>query len=449
MLLSLVALSLQGQNTIRGRIIHLNGKRISLQSIFGEKTKTIDSVYTDSTGQFQFSMNNRLPGMYRFYWSKEGNIDLLWNRENIRFSTTDANPDDSLKIISSAENKIYKTYITIDRLAQARLQLLAPVLDFYPVHDAFYQATALEFENIQLRQEHFLDSIGAVAPRSFALKMTRTMQGPYIPSALNKEQRMIYLKQHYFDKVDFSDTSLLRSMVFPNKAISYMSLYSNNRLTQKQLEVEFIKAVNVILGAASVNPDIFRFLLDYLVGGFDKFHFDDVITYIADNFQDPTTCEDKSRKSSLQKKLETFQKLAVGKTAPELEVPDTKRKPVRLSEIKSEYTLVIFWATFCPHCVSMIPRVKELYASQQPKKFEVMAVSIDTSMNSWTNYIKEEKLNWINASDLKGYNGKSADDYNIYATPTMFLLDREKKIMAKPISLMELEQSLRDHQLMK
>lgn len=139
----------------------------------------------------------------------------------------------------------------------------------------------------------------------------------------------------------------------------------------------------------------------------------------------------------------------MGKTAPELEVNDTKGKPVRLAAITSEFTLLIFWSTNCPHCVSMMPRVRELYAGQSPKRFEVMAVSIDTSRTSWTNYLKEEKLNWINVSDLKGYYGKSAEDYNIYATPTVFLLDREKKILSKPITLMELEQALRDHGLIR
>jgi peroxiredoxin len=304
-----------------------------------------------------------------------------------------------------------------------------------------------EFEKIQHRQQQFLDSLTKLYPNSIAVRISKIYQSPFVPVSMNKEERMAFLKAHYFDNVNFSDTTLLRSMVFPNKAISYMSLYSNNRLPQKQLETEFIKAVNVILGAASVNPELFRFLLDYLVSGFDKFHFDDVITYIADNFQDPNSCEDQTRKSSLQKKLETFQKLAIGKTAPELEVPDTKNKPVKLSGISSEYTLLVFWSTQCPHCVAMMPRLKEIYAKQQPRRFEVMSVSIDTSRTAWTAYLKEEKLNWINVSDLKGFYGKSADDYNIYATPTIFLLDREKKILAKPITLMELEQSLRDHQL--
>jgi hypothetical protein len=56
-------------------------------------------------------------------------------------------------------------------------------------------------------------------------------------------------------------------------------------------------------------------------------------------------------------------------------------------------------------------------------------------------------LNWLNGSELKGFNSASSDEYNIFATPTMFLLDRGKKILAKPISYRELEQALRENKI--
>jgi peroxiredoxin len=440
---------LQAQNTIDGTISGYGGKKIFLMSIYGEKTQSIDSVSTDVNGSFKFVLNNRLPGMYRVQWAKEGLVDLVWNNEDVKFSTTPRNPEDSLLIISSLENKINQAYSKLDRINQSKLQLLMPVVDFYPVKDSFQAAAAHELEYTQKSQQQYLDSLVRLYPNSFAVRVARVYQTPFIPAGLGKEGRMTFLKQHYFDKVDFSDTALLRSMVYVNKTIAYLSIYSNNRMPQKQLEAEFIKAVTIILGAASVNPVIYKFLLDYLVGGFDKYHFDEVITYIADNFQDPSSCEDQTRKSALQKKLDTFKKIAIGKIAPDLTVPDLQGKPVTLAGISSEYTLVVFYATTCSHCMNMMPRLRELYENQNPKRFEVMLVSIDTSMTEWSNFIKEQKLSWINVSDLKGFNGKPADDYNIYATPTMFLLDREKKILAKPISMMELEQALRDFNLVK
>jgi peroxiredoxin len=437
----------QGQNKIEGTISGLGANRILLMSIYGEKTKAIDSTTADPEGRFRFTIINRLPGMYRVQWAKDGLVDLIWNQENVTFATSAKNPEDSLQIISSIENKINQAYSRLDRINQAKLQLMMPLVDYYPVKDNFYASVTRELESTQTLQQHYLDSLAGLYPNSFAVRVARIYQTPFIAAGLNKDDRITLLKQHYFDRIDFSDTALLRSMVFVNKAIAYLSLYSNNRMPQKQLEAEFIKAVTLMLGAASVNPVIYKFWLDYLVGGFDKYHFDEVITYIADNFQDPSSCEDQERKSSLQKKLDTFKKIALGKIAPDMEIPDAKGKLIKLSAINSEFTLVVFYASTCPHCVAMTPRLKELYDIQKPKRFEVMAVSIDTSRTEWTKFLKEQKLDCINVSDLKGFAGKSADDFNIYATPTMFLLDREKKILSKPISLMELEQALRDHNL--
>jgi len=438
----------QGTYTLDGRITNLPTKKVYLLSYYGEKTKPVDSTSADSLGRFRFLISSqRIPGQYRIQWNPNGILELIWNRENISFSTDARSPEDSLRILSSLENQIYHTYFKRDRTGQAQLELLMPIVDFYPVKDRFYVSVALELETIQKGLRNTIDSLALLYPASYAVRMFKVGQSPFIPASLNKEERMVFLRQHYLDKVDFTDTSLLYCNAFANKAISYLSLYSNPRMPQKQLEIEFIKAVTVLLGAASVNAEVYKFLLDYLVGGFDKYHFDDVITYIAENFQDPFACEDQKRKTALQKKLETFKKIAVGKPAPDIEVPDLKARLQKLSDIKSEFTLLIFWSTECPHCIEMMPRVKALYDAQKSKRFEVLAVSIDTSRNEWVTFIKDEKLNWINVSELKGFSSKAADEYNIYATPTMFLLDREKKILSKPISFRELEQVLKEQKL--
>lgn len=388
-----------------------------------------------------------IPGLFRLSWGKDKFLDLVWNHEDIVFSTFAESPADSIKIFSSVENQLYYYYMRLDRMNQAKLEVLMPVIDFYPEKNQFYNQVVSEYETTQKRQEKILDSISRLYPASYSVRIFRNQETPFLAAALSKENRINYLKQHFFDKTDFNDTLLLHSNSWANKTVAYLSLYSSNKLNQKQLQAEFIRAVTTMLSAASVNPDVYKFLLDYFVGGFDKYHFDEVVTYIADNFQDPYSCEDQARKTALQKKLENFKKISVGKIAPEIEIPDPKGKTIRLSTITSEYTLVIFWSSECGHCIEMMPKVKKLYDDQKPKRVEVLAVSIDTSKTEWNAFLKEEKLNWLNGSDLKGFNGKAADDYNIYATPTMFLLDKEKKILAKPITYRELEQDMREQKL--
>ena len=439
----------QQGNSIRGEVRNGSGKTFFLYSIYGERTSLLDSVVADHSGMIQFNITKNMPaGMYRISSGKDNFFNLIMNRENIEFVTTSGNLADSLHFLTSKENEIYYYFRKLDRMTQAKLEVLIPLLDFYPEKDEYYQVTMRKFETLQTNQRKALDSLSTMYPGSFAVRIFRLNQTPFIRATLNKEERMTWLKNHFLDGTDFQDTLLLHSDAWVNKAIAYLSLYSNNRLNQKQLEAEFIKAVTIILSAAAVNPDVYKFLLDYFVGGFDKYHFDEVITYIADNFQDPFACEDQERKTTLQKKLENFRKISIGKIAPGFSIADVRGKSVTLSSVSSDYLLLIFWSTECGHCMDMMPKVKQLYDKQKPKKMEIIAISLDTSRTAWTSFISKEKLNWINCSELKGFNSQTADEYNIYATPTMFLLDREKKIISKPVSYRELEQSLRENKLL-
>ncbi len=438
------ALLSSAQNSLEGTIHNLSKSRVYLSGIYGERTKVSDSTISDSLGRLRFILPKSLaPGLYRVGWGKTGFVNLILNRENVKFETWANFPQDSLKILSSLENQVFQSFTLMGRISQSKLELLMPLVDFYPVRNEFYWNAVTEFETTQKLQLARLDSVSDKYQGSYAVRMEKVIRTPYISASLSSNDRIEFLKQHYWDKVDFNDTALLRSNVFADKIISYLALYQNNRFNQKQLEGEFIKAVTVALGAASVNPDVYKFMLDYLVGGFDKYHFDEVITYIADNFQDPFSCEDAARKSALQKKLDNFKKLSVGKIAPPVEVPDLKGNNISLLALKNEFTLLVFWSSQCPHCTEMMPDLKAWYDKQKTKRLEVFAISLDTNRNAWTSFIKKEKLNWINVSELKGYSGKAEDEYNVYATPTMYLLDRDKKIIAKPITWRELEQALK------
>ncbi|MBN1199283.1 MAG: redoxin domain-containing protein [Bacteroidales bacterium] len=430
--------------TLGGQLKGLTDQKIYLLNFYGEKNTLLDSARSDGAGTFSFPMPATLsPGMYRISWGKDNNIDLIFNREEIRIYSDASSPFDSLRIVESVENRIYYDFMKADRISQTKLELLQPVVDYYPDQDSFYFKAAATYEQVQRQQKALLDSLKRTFPASYSVRILSHYSAPFLPVSLTPDIRLEFLKQHYFDQVDFNDTALLRSNAWPNKAISYLALYGNNRYTQKQLETEFIKAVTLLLNAASQNPDIFKYLLDYLVSGFDKYHFEEVITYLADNYQDPYSCEDQEKKSALQKKLDTFKKIAIGQPAPDFEIPDTNGQSVKLSGIPSEYTLLIFWSSECGHCTDMLPKVKTLYEAQKPKRYEVLAVSIDTSRDSWLQVVNSGQLHWINTSDLKGFDGTAATLYNIYATPTMFLLDRDKQIVAKPISYRELEAALK------
>ena len=114
---------------------------------------------------------------------------------------------------------------------------------------------------------------------------------------------------------------------------------------------------------------------------------------------------------------------------------------MKMSSIKSDYTLIVFWSTYCNHCMQSLPLLKRIYDAGRGN-FEVLAVSFDTDRAAWQKFIQDNNLGWLNYSDLLGWESKIAHDYDVQGTPTYFLLDKNKKIIAKPIELTDLASEL-------
>ena len=160
--------------------------------------------------------------------------------------------------------------------------------------------------------------------------------------------------------------------------------------------------------------------------------------YIIENYVvKDNLCLDGETENSISKRVSQSKLLKVGVKAPELVLPDENGNEFRLDSIKKENILLVFYSIKCPHCKTMLPEIHKVYKKRSD--IEVVAVSLDTEKDEWKSYLNENKFSWINVSDLKGWEGNSAKDYYIYATPTMFLLDKKGIIMAKPVTFDELE----------
>jgi thiol-disulfide isomerase/thioredoxin len=127
---------------------------------------------------------------------------------------------------------------------------------------------------------------------------------------------------------------------------------------------------------------------------------------------------------------------------PDFELPDPEGNTLRFSNIGGEYKLLFFWASWCPHCNAMTDQLLSLYKEYSPD-VEFIGVSIDEDENEWKQSITQKGIPWKNLSDLKGWDGKVVNDYYIYATPTLFLVDENLNIIAKPAGIGELEDTLR------
>ena len=124
----------------------------------------------------------------------------------------------------------------------------------------------------------------------------------------------------------------------------------------------------------------------------------------------------------------------IGKQAPNLVMQNLDLNPISMYSINKKYTLVYFWDPKCGHCKEETPTLQEFYKQNAQKlDLEVFAVCADTNMMEMKKYIVDNKMDWINVNGPRSYTHNFHELYNVYSTPVLFVLNKDKTIIAKQI----------------
>jgi peroxiredoxin len=414
-----------------------------LSSLEGEKILKIDTFKTTSPGFFQFDLEAYHTGFYRLAFINNKWIDFIYDNEDIEIATDADKIFDSLKVITSASNKLYYEFIRLNKDYKTKSELLQFVLSRYPEQDDYYKTTMDKLISLQEDYLYFVNVTSQENPNSFIARYVRSAQLPVTDTAIQFDQQLNYLKTNALNNINFYDETLIYSDAFTNKTIEYLTYFRNPQFPLELLEKEFMAAIDSILSKANVNKIVYKHIVEYLLDGFRKFGFDNVINYIVENYViKDDICLDEKLETALERRIQHARNFKVGRIVPDILLPDSSGSIVDLNELNAEKILVVFYASWCSHCKTLLPRIFDLYKNQSKKEFEVIAVSIDTSRTDWINFIKGNNLNWNNVADLKGWEGQSVIDYYIYATPTMFLIDKNKRLIALLKSFEELKSIL-------
>jgi thiol-disulfide isomerase/thioredoxin len=256
------------------------------------------------------------------------------------------------------------------------------------------------------------------------------------PDSVKWIRNYLYNKDHYFDNIDLTDERLLRTPILYSK----LDAFFTNVLIQAPDSIN--REIDKLIKRCSPDYKVFQFVSVYLFNHFRESEImghDAVMVKLADDIYLSGKADwvTKEFKDDLRKQIDLIRPNLIGKKAENIVMDSYKGIFVSLYDVEKDFTILYFWEPDCGHCKEATPKLKVYYDKPKDYSLEVFAVCTTSDKAKWTRYIEDNKLIWINGWDPKR---SSHFDYyyNVQSTPTVYILDKNKKIIAKKLSVEEI-----------
>ena len=389
-------------------------------------------------------------GVYRFQYTQSSLTDYIdiivdGKEKNIAFEldVLQVAENKTPVFMASEVNKKWYNYQKESNLQLQKIELLNGVLAQYPnpnekIIKQIEKAVAQEKKSFKV----FFQNFCTENQNNWAGAMVQNK--PYYFTNPKEDFRLqdFERREHYWDNVNTNDAKLINSPLYTDKILQYMQYYMNPEMqfSEDEMNAGFKKSVDTIMQKFGTNEETKKFAIQYLQLGFKEVGNEGILQYIDETYAAVLAqCNDANLdKVAFEKRMEGYAAMKVGNQAPniELKVNSPSASAVGLYDIVSEQTLVVFWASWCPHCMQEMPKLNE-WAKEHPNT-KVIAISLDDDETAYTEAIKNF-ANLTHTCDYKKWQGKAATDYYIAGTPTFILLDNNKKIVGKFSSFEQLK----------
>ncbi len=417
-----------------------------------------DSVILDDHSEGVFKGAEKLPGGIYFIVSpkKEILFELLIDqRQQFSISADTAGLPASIVFTGSPENKSFLEYTAFMNSHGKEITSLQSQLSRAKTkNDSVSVKAQIRQVNEEVKNER--DEVQKRDPNSLLAALLRALKEPVVPPAPSlpngKPDSLFayrYYKAHYWDQISFTDDRLIRTPIFEPR----LDRYYKDLVSPEPDSIN--REIDHMLLFSRTNKDMFKFLLVYFTQKYINPEYmgqDAVFIHLFEKFINTGQADfftEKYRKFVDDRAYSIMANL-IGQPAANLEMTDTSGKTRSLYEIPANFVLVCFWDPTCSHCKETIPKVDSIYQARwKYEGVQIYAVMVDGGQENWRDFIRTHNLgDWINVYQTKDQHDAAVAAgrpdyrqlYDVYQTPVLYLLDKEKRIVAKKLSYLQVDE---------
>jgi peroxiredoxin len=423
---------------------------LSLANNVLDKQYIVDTARRNEQGHFVFrSDTSVLPkGIYLVVMAPDNDyfqmvigsdVDQKFKLETRREKLSD------VKVTSSRENELFFNYLGyLDQQQEASAPTRIALQDTTLTKED-KAILAARLEDINTEVVAFQETQVKEHPQSFVaaiINANKANTPPPYDDITDEDSRrnaqLVWLREHYFDPINLRDERLLRTPFL----FSRINYYVDRLFIQHPDTIS--RAIDFVLTKMDPKSELFKYYVVHFTNKAAKSDIvgmDGVYVHMIDNYYRNGLAywSDPEQLATMVENADKNRPLLIGKPAPNLEMNRRDGSPVNLYDLDAKYTVLYFWQFACPSCKKSTPHMKAFYAKWKSKGVEVFAVCTkQRELPKCWEYIDDNEIGeWLHATDKYQ---RFARDYNVISTPSIFVLDENKKIISKRISAQQLDE---------
>ncbi len=410
---------------------------------YGESQLIKDTLYAQEPGVFNYKSDSMIdPGVYLgIVFPSKDYFQFIVNPEDQEFRLeTDIKALQKVKAKGSKDNKLFFRYLEYISKKNEEAKKLREEKERYGLSKAYKDEVVKKLEGMDEDVSSYQKDIIEKNPdfiTSLLIKINRDVDVPEFEGSEDsvKMQRYYHYKKHYFDNVDFENKALLFTPDIHNKITKYMD----------DITAPYPDSINVaidrVLGMMDEKSEIWRYYVAHFMNKYSRSRIigmDAVYVHMAKEYygKGKTPWVDEKTLIRIMDNAIRMDDVLIGKIAPDITLYKKDETPVRIHDVKSKYLVLYFWKPDCPHCRNSMPDLTQFSTDFKDKGVKVIGIC--------TKLGKKSKLCWDGVKDLdmKKLYLNLADpknkatmhsEYNIRSTPSVFILDKDKKILMKQV----------------
>ena len=443
---------------IRVRLKPYKNSKIYLGYYYGKVKAVADSTVLDENSTGHFSGKEKLTGGVYFIVSPSKTILfelLLDSQQHFSVAADTTSLPGSISFTGSPDNTVFHEYTLFTNKKGS--EIVAGQKELATIHDkkdSIRIRDKIKTLNEEIQQ--YRQRIIAKYPHSLLTTLFYVMKEPVIPPTPMAGGKPVdslfpyhYFKAHYWDSIDFTDQRLTRTPIFEPR----LDKYFKDLVSPQPDSIE--KEADMMLLQARVSEPLFQYLLVYFVQKYVTPEYmgqDAVFVHLFEKYINTGQAEfftDKYR-TYLNNRAYSLMANLIGQPAANLEMVDTLDKPHPLYEVNAPFIVICFWDATCGHCKETVPKVDSIFqAKWKQEGVKLYGVMVDGGKEAWLQFIKDHNLkDWIHVYETKAHQDsvEAAGQagyrqlYDVYQTPMLYLLDKDKRIIAKKLSYQQLDE---------